>query len=231
MITQKVTIGDAELYCADCMDVLPMLPKVDAVITDPPYGIKRDGKPASTSSHGGHKGYEFLGWDAGRPEDSVFQRILDGAYSHVIWGGNYFSDMLPPASKWLFWDKGQRIDQADGELAWTSMNGAMRVFLLNRTAIAQDGAVHPTQKPVRLMTWCIEQAGNPQTILDTFMGSGTTGVAAIQLGRKFIGIEREPKYFDIACKRIEQAVAQGRLFVDEQPKAEQIGLGFDGCSA
>ena len=138
----------------------------------------------------------------------------------IVWGGNYFADLLPAKSKWLFWDKGQRIDQADGELAWTSMDGAMRVYLLNRAAIAQDGAVHPTQKPIKLMAWCIKQAENAQTILDPFMGSGTTGVAAIQMGRKFIGIEREPKYFDIACKRIEQASKQVDMFV-EQPKAIQ----------
>ena len=189
------TFGSATLYLGDCRDILPTLGKVDAVITDPPYGIKRDGKPKSTSSHGGH-----------------------------VWGGNYFADLLPATSKWLFWDKGQRIDQADGELAWTSMEGAMRVYLLNRAAIAQDGAVHPTQKPVKLMAWCIEQAGNPKTILDPFMGSGTTGVAALQLGRSFIGIEKEQKYFDIACRRIEQAASQGQLFEPEQVQQHQESL-------
>jgi DNA modification methylase len=202
---KKIEIGNATLYLGDCMDILPALDKVDAVITDPPYGIKRDGKPKSTSSHGGHKGYEFLGWDQGRPSKDFFDLIIEKSALQIVWGGNYFADLLPATSKWLFWDKGQRIDQADGELAWTSMDGAMRVYLLNRVAIAQDGAVHPTQKPLALMKWCIEQAGNPKTILDPFMGSGTTGVAAVQMGRKFIGIEREPKYFEIACKRIEDA--------------------------
>lgn len=217
-------IGDATLFCADCMDILPTLGKVDAVITDPPYGIKRDGKPFSTSSHGGHKGYEFLGWDGGRPSADVFWAIRSASDYQIIWGGNYFADLVPATSKWLFWDKGQRIDQADGELAWTNMDGAMRVFLLNRAAIAQDGAVHPTQKPLRLMAWCVEQLPKAQTVIDPFMGSGTTGVACIQLGRKFIGIEREPKYFDIACKRIEQAVAQGQLFAPaiQQPIQESL---------
>lgn len=204
-------IGDATLYLGDCLEVLPTLPKVDVVITDPPYGIKRDGKPKSTSSHGGHKGYEFLGWDAGRPAGVLMGLVCEAGKEAIVWGGNYFADMLPPTSKWLVWDKGQRIDQADAELAWTSMHGALRVFTLNRVAIARDGAVHPTQKPVALMEWCITQAGNPQTILDPFMGSGTTGVACMNLGRSFIGIEREPKYFDIACLRIEDAQRQGRL--------------------
>lgn len=220
----KVQIGNATLYLGDCMELLPTLDNVDAVITDPPYGIKRDGKPKSTSSHGGHKGYEFLGWDKGRPSKDFFDCIIEKSQLQIVWGGNYFADLLPATSKWLFWDKGQRIDQADGELAWTSMDGAMRVYLLNRAAIAQDGAVHPTQKPIKLMAWCIEQAGNPEIILDPFMGSGTTGVAAIQLGRKFIGIEREPKYFDIACKRIEQAVAQPQLFEPELPKQTQEAM-------
>ena len=96
--------------------------------------------------------------------------------------------------------------------------------MLQQDMANKEGRVHPTQKPLAVMSWCIEQAGNPQTILDPFMGSGTTGVAAIQLGRAFIGIEREPKYFDIACKRIEQAVAQGQLFPVEQKKQTQEAL-------
>lgn len=226
---QQVQIGNATLYLGDCMDILPTLERVDAVITDPPYGIKRDGKPKSTSSHGGHKGYEFLGWDKGRPSSAVFEAIRQVSGVQIIWGGNYFADLLPATSKWLFWDKGQRIDQADGELAWTSLEGAMRVYLLNRAAIAQDGAVHPTQKPVRLMEWCIDQCTNkPRTVLDPFMGSGTTGVAAVHMGRKFIGIEREPKYFEIACKRIEDAQRVSDMFgfngtqENDLPKQESL---------
>src|SRR6185312_2164591 len=205
------TIGNAVLYLCDCREILPTLPKADAVITDPPYGIKRDGKPQSTSSHGGHKGYEFRGWDAERPDSGLMSLVQAAGAVCVVWGGNYFADILPPLSKWLVWDKGQRIDQADAELAWTSQAGALRVFTLNRAAIAQDGAVHPTQKPVALMKWCIGQAGDPASIIDPFMGSGSTGVSAMGLGRSFIGIEREPAYFDIACRRIEDAQRQGRL--------------------
>lgn len=218
------TIGDATLYLGDCMEILPVLGRVDAVITDPPYGIKRDGKPTSTSRHGGHKGYEFLGWDSGRPDRGVFDLLREKSEHQIIWGGNYFADLLPPTSKWLFWDKGQRIDQADGELAWTSMDGAMRVFTLNRAAIAQDGAVHPTQKPIRLKAWCIDQMPWVHSVLDPFMGSGTTGVACVQAGVQFIGIEREPKYFDIACRRIEQAANQGQLFAPAAPIPEQLGF-------
>jgi len=215
----KVEIGNATLYLGDCMDILPTLTKVNAVITDPPYGINKDGQKKSTGVHGGRKAYEFLNWDDSRPDKKIFDLMIEKSEHQIIWGGNYFADWLPPTMKWLVWDKGQRINQSDGELAWTSMQSALRIFTINRVELMTDGAQHPTQKPVRLMIWSIDLCQNkPQTILDPFMGSGTTGVAAIQMGRKFIGIEREPKYFDIACKRIEQAVAQPQLFEPEPVK-------------
>ena len=202
------------LYLGDCREILPTLGKVCAVVTDPPYGVKRDGKPKSTSSHGGHKGYEFLGWDAERLDPVMISLLLAAGYQHVIWGGNYFADLFPPTGKWLVWDKGQRIDQSDGELAWTSLSGALRIFELNRVSLMTDGAFHPTQKPVEVMRWSIIQLDNPKTILDPLMGSGSTGVAAVNLGRRFIGIEREPKYFDIACRRITDELSRPSLFVE-----------------
>lgn len=205
-------IGDATLYLGDCLEILPTLPKVDAVITDPPYGIQRDGQKPSTSSHGGRKAYEFLGWDDGRPNKETFDLMLSMADKHLIWGGNYFADMLPPTSKWLVWDKGQRIAQSDGELAWTSEGSALRICTMNRVELLTDGSEHPTQKPVRLMIWSLEQLKAVGTVLDPFMGSGTTGIACANRGCKFIGIEREPKYFAIACKRIENAYRQQRMF-------------------
>ena len=206
------TIGNATLYLGDCLEIMPLLPKVDAVVTDPPYGIGKDGQAKTTGGHGGRKSHEFLGWDGTRPDKAVFDLMLSVSTTQVIWGGNYFADLLPATGKWLVWDKGQRINQSDGELAWTSMNGALRIRTLNRVELLKDGTTHPTQKPVNLMTWCIEQAGKVNSILDPFMGSGTTGVACMNLGRTFIGIEREPKYFDIACERIKAAQDQIRLF-------------------
>src|SRR5689334_4279262 len=183
-------IGDARLILGDCREILPSLPKVDAVVTDPPYGIGKDGQKRTTGGHGGRKAYDFLGWDAARPEPFVFDLILAAAPKHIIWGGNYFADLLPPAGKWLVWDKDQRINQSDGELAYTSMPGALRIFDLNRVELMLDGAEHPTQKPAELMKWCLLQLSeDDRTILDPFMGSGTTGVACAKLGRKFIGIE------------------------------------------
>lgn len=222
---RKEIIGDQTLYLGDCMEVMQGLDKVDAVVTDPPYGIGRDGKPVSTSSHGGHKGYCFKGWDLSRPSSSI-SYISKIECPKIIWGGNYFADLLPAGEKWLSWDKGQRIDQSDCELAYTNLRGALRVFTLNRVAIMTDGAVHPTQKPVALMQWCLSFLPDAETILDPFMGSGTTLVACAKMGRKGIGIELDPDYFEIACKRVEEAYRQPDLFVTppSTPIQEDMGL-------
>ena len=217
----KVEIGNATLYLGDCMDILPTLAKVDAVITDPPYGIGQDGGAQRTRGSKRTNGKK-MGWDVGRPELAVFDLMEAVGDVRVYWGGNYFADYLPATMGWLYWEKRMGGDFADGELAWTSQHRALRQFSYFKK---NKGDEHPTQKPIELMRWCIEMCKNePQTILDPFMGSGTTGVAAIQLGRKFIGIEREPKYFDIACKRIEQAAAQGQLFEPEPIKQQQSCL-------
>lgn len=207
------TIGNATLYLGDCLEILPTLPKVDAVITDPPYGIKRSGQPETFTLNTKHKRklHEDLEWDAHRPDPKAFALMQTVSGVQIIWGGNYFADLLPPTMGWLYWDKGQNgLSMSDGELAWTSRQKALRAFVCNRSALV--GSEHPTQKPESLMRWCISQAGMPKTVLDPFMGSGTTGVACMNLGRKFIGIEIEPKYFDIACERIENAQRQQRMF-------------------
>lgn len=202
------------LYQGDMMDVLPTLGRFDACVTDPPYGIGKDGQARTTGGHGGRKAYEFLGWDSERPAKSSFDLIQSFSDELIIWGGNYFADFLPASGKWLVWDKGQRINQSDGELAYTSFSGALRIFTMNRAALAKDGAQHPTQKPIEVMAWCIDQLPKTvSTILDPFMGSGTTGVAAVKRGKCFTGIERESKYFDIACRRIEAALKAPDMFV------------------
>lgn len=221
-----VQIGNATLYLSDCMDVLPMLGKVDAVITDPPYGIGQDGGAQRTRGSKRTNG-EKMGWDTQRPIKEVFDAIQTAGDVQIIWGGNYFADYLPASMGWLYWEKRMGGDFADGELAWTSQHKALRQFSHYKK---NKGDEHPTQKPLELMLWCIAQCKNaPKTILDPFMGSGTTGVAAIQLGRKFIGIEREERYFDIACKRIEQAVAQGQLFDPEKPRQDNNQTPLFAC--
>ena len=218
---RREVIGDCVLYNADCREVLPLLPKVDAVVTDPQYGIKRD----KGMGGGGGGFYEkrllstYAGdWDAERPAPDVFAAILNAAPVHIVWGGNYFTDALPVGHKWLFWDKCQTMPSySDGEMAWTSLNGvAIKKFVYSNNGLMarEKGRVHPTQKPIDVMRWCLEQLPeDAQTILDPFMGSGTTAVACVKMGRKFIGIEIDEKYFDIACKRISDAYKQPDLFV------------------
>lgn len=206
---RKEVIGAATLYLGDCRDILPTLPKVDAVITDPPYGIGEDGgRSRIPKGRRNHRVLDKMGWDKDRPSREVFDLMELAAPVRLYWGGNYFADYLPPPKGWLYWNKLMGGDFSDGELAYTSMDKALRQFTYCNK---EGGKEHPTQKPIPVMEWCIAQVDNPETVLDPFMGSGTTGVACMNLGRQFIGIEREPKYFDIACRRIEDAQRQGRL--------------------
>ena len=212
---KQVIIGDATLYLGDCLEILPTLDKVDAVVTDPPYGIgEAAGKNKSRTNLATAIDYGFSDWDD-KPVHEAIPLILKVAPEVIIFGGNFYE--VPPSSCWLVWDKENTGDFADAELAWTNIKGAVRLkrFMWNGMlrARGERRGDHPTQKPITIMEWAIQQCKkDPQTILDPFMGSGTTGVACANLGRKFIGIEIEPKYFDIACERIEAAQAQGRLF-------------------
>jgi site-specific DNA-methyltransferase (adenine-specific) len=216
-MAEKVVIGNAELWHGDCMEILPTLGKVDAVITDPPYGIGMDG---GNVGYKGFNDFEKLGWDRETPSEEAIRHVLAAGAKAILWGGNYFN--LPPSRCWLVWDKGagfKNRSYAEAELAWASFDANVRVFTYDPLARGDyKGKHHPTMKPVALMKWCIEHAGNSGTVLDPYMGSGTTGVAAIQMGRSFIGIERERAYFDIACRRIEQAQAQGTLLPPEPPR-------------
>ena len=212
-------IGNCSLFLGDCREILPSLPKVDLVLTDPPYGInyggllKGKGDGNGGADKNGWKSYGAPDWDKERPERVCFDLILQQGKQAIVWGGNYFTDYLPPTMQWLVWDKGQRdFSLADCEFAWSSQNKAARVFDYARAKAMQDGKEHPTQKPIALMEWCLDLVKKCDTVADPFMGSGTTGVACANMGKTFYGIEREPKYFDIACKRIEQAYAQQRLF-------------------
>jgi site-specific DNA-methyltransferase (adenine-specific) len=216
-------IGAATLYLGDCREVLPTLGKVDAVVTDPPYGINIDGQKGSNHKNGTQlrKHHEKLGWDSAPPDKELLQAVVTAGTWAIVWGGNYFMEALPPQKAWLVWDKAQYgLTMSDGELAWTNLPKVLRIKKMHRTHLWQDNPEHPTQKPLKLMKWCIgELPDNAETILDPFMGSGTTGVAAVQMGRDFIGIEREPKYFDIACKRIEDAQRQGDMFIERTDAA------------
>ena len=215
----KVQIGDATLYLGDCMNILPTLEKVDALITDPPYGIADNYLKPDKTAAWSNLYSEKINWDSFAPQKAV-DLAISLAKNSIVWGGNYF--VLEPKRGWLIWDKMQNHTSGHAELAWTTLDVPIRSFAYSRAQLSTEQKQHPTQKPIGLMAWCIDLADS-EIILDPFMGSGTTGVAAIQMGRKFIGIEREPKYFEIACNRIEQASKQVDMFI-ESPKAEQVSL-------
>jgi DNA modification methylase len=223
----KVEIGDATLYLGDCLEILPTLPKVDAVIADPPYGIgEAAGKNKSRTCLAVSKDYGNDEWDDTPPSPELISLVLQAGKWVALFGGNYFG--LPPSSCWLVWDKlNGENDFADCELCWTNWPTAVRRIRWQWHGMIRQGneeRFHPTQKPLQVMAWVIGLCPKSDTILDPFMGSGTTGVAAAQAGKAFVGIEREPRYFDIACRRIEQAYAQGKLFQEPPPKQEQASM-------
>lgn len=227
---RKVVIGDCVLYEGDCLEIMPVLGKVDAVVTDPPYGINLDtdssrfsgGDCASILRRGSKRS---KGVANGKPianDDKAFDPtdLLKYGKHQVIWGWNNFGDSLPQGTCFV-WLK--RNDDAfgsflsDAELAWFSKGHGVYCHKdLSLAAIART-RVHPTQKPIGLMKWCLGFLPDAKTILDPFMGSGTTGVACVKTGRSFIGIELDPDYFDIACRRIQEAYAQPDMFIE--PKA------------
>ena len=221
-------IGECRLILGDCLEILPTLGKVDAVVTDPPYGIAYShgaggGKLARSTQFDHHP---LVGDDKSFDPSPWLQ-----FGETLLFGANHYADKLPASSFWLVWDKRDGVcsnDQADCEFAWVKGKGNARIIrhLWNGMLKASErGEVrsHPTQKPVAVMEWCLGFISG-HTILDPFMGSGTTGVACVKLGRRFIGIEIEPKYFDIACKRIEDAYRQGDMFREPPRKPEQTKL-------
>jgi len=209
-----------ELYLGDCLEILTTLADggVDAVITDPPYGVKvkfGDCKFGRRGARVVHHNAPIYGDD--KPFDP--SPFLD--YPVVIFSGaNNFASRLPDSRGWIYWDKRpgmKRNDFGDGELIWTNQDKVIRKFIHTWNGVMRqsqngDKHFHPTEKPIALMTYLITEYTNEgDTILDPFMGSGTTGVACVQTGRNFIGIEIEPKYYEIAEKRIAEAQLQIRM--------------------
>jgi len=196
-------LGRHRVLCGDSTkELISFAQNIDAILTDPPYGIGIDGQKESKCKNPKHnrKAHEFMGWDSERPDASVFSEMLSLNVPSVIFGGNYFADLLPPTRGWLVWDKGQDgLTMSDGELAWTSMDTPLRIVRQNRSAL--KGSVHPTQKPVQVIAFCINYLGNVNIILDPFLGSGTTLIAAEQLDRTCYGMEISPHYCEVILNR------------------------------
>ena len=196
------------------------------LVTDPPYGIGAGTGIGKVTKEGS----DFRGreqWDDSAPDRELFDYLISLTDWQIIWGDNYFG--LPASPCFFVWDKIQpeQFTLAMAELAWTNIRKPAKIWRWKSQSInGGDPKHHPTQKPEGLMRWCIAQLPDDNSIvLDPFMGSGTTGVACVNLGRSFIGIEREPTYFDIACRRIEEAYKQPRLF-DDQPAPKPVQPSF-----
>jgi len=222
-----------KLYNKDCLEVIPMLSGVFALVTDPPYGIGKNNIVPFKRTERNSKGRvsDDFEWDESRKTDEVKLAVSIAEVS-IIFGGNYYTDVLPPSRCWIVWDKMNSGNFSDFEMAWTSFDGASRMFRYMWNGMIKqkpEQRFHPTQKPLDLMRWCIEKFTKPnQIIFDPFMGSGTTGVAALQLGRYFIGCEISAEYFAIAEKRIKQAALQPGLFT---PANNRLSLDVTGSPA
>jgi site-specific DNA-methyltransferase (adenine-specific) len=203
---------------ADFRDVLKELPdkSVDLLLTDPPYAIdivRQLVKKDPYQKHG-YKSWELKEWDKERPSKKDFEEMIRVSKNQIIWGGNYFADLLPASQGWLVWNKGQRdFSLADGELAWTSYDKALRIFDYSRAQALRDGKIHPTQKPVALFEWILNlRTKENDLILDCYSGSGTTAVACHNLRRNFICIEKDSDYYKSSVQRLETIQAQMRIF-------------------
>ncbi|MDY6960301.1 MAG: site-specific DNA-methyltransferase [Pseudomonadota bacterium] len=232
----RVVIGNCTLYNEDCAFVLPHTGPVDALVTDPPYGIGEARKNPASRDKLTSKGvavpiraWEPSDWDDEPVTPDLIDAVLRRGRWKIVFGGNYYA--MPPSSCWLVWDKLNTGAFADCELAWTNLDKAVRIIRFRWNGMLRQNneprGDHPTQKPVGVMTWCIGQLpSEAKVILDPFMGSGTTGVACVKMGRKFVGIEREKRYFDAACRRIEEAYRQGALEFPPPPppRYEQMDM-------
>lgn len=209
-------IGRASLYLGDCEELIPKLSFKRAsglsLVTDPPYGINIGRSQRLSIS----RGFDDEDWDDKPPSPQILMELVHFPEA-IIWGGNYFG--LPALRGWLIWDKlNEGRDFGDAELAWTNLDQVIRIFRL-RPMNMDGGKVHPTQKPVALMKFCLNFLTPAHTVFDPYMGSGSTGVAAVQMGRDFIGIERSARHFDTACSRLDEAQRQLDLFAPTPPVA------------
>ena len=210
-------IGNQRLILGDCLEVMPTLGKVDAVVTDPPYGIGFGKKHTKWSAN---RGTRLCDWDAEIPDVGFLTEICD---SVIIWGGERFG--LPIRRRWLSWVKPDAAPTfASTEFAWTSSDAPARHFTYAVGKVNQERVGHPTQKPVALMEWCLGFLPNAQTVLDPFMGSGTTLVACQKLGRHGIGIEIDPDYFQIACERVHKAWQEPDMFIEPPARPTQEAM-------
>lgn len=214
-------IGSATLIHGDCMEYLRSLPDnaYDLAIVDPPYGINiGNGLGSGKKSYKMHKGWQF---DA--PSEEYFKELMRVSRNQIIWGGNYFTTILPPCDNWIIWDKkNPNRTFSEAELAWCSVHSKVRIFAYCSTRRDKDGRIHPTQKPVALYKWLLEKYAKPgDKILDTHLGSGSSAIAACDLGFEFTGIEIDESYYNDAKTRIKRHASD-----DSKTKNQEAGSVF-----
>lgn len=219
----RVMCGDSGSI--DAIDRLLADEPISAIVTDPPYGIGIDGQKESKNKNPKHnrKAHAFMGWDAERPDEGIFNYIVAANVPAVIWGGNYFADILPPTRGWLYWSKGQDgLTMSDGELAWTTETTPLRAITVNRSAL--KGSVHPTQKPLQIVEFSLDYIKAGPVVLDLFGGSGSTLIACEKTNRNARLMELAPQYCDVIVKRWQD-------FTGKRATLEADGRTFDDLSA
>ena len=216
-IKREERIGGQRLIMGDCLEVMRELGRFDAVVTDPPYGLGKRMQGGTWGAQDHNSG--FLRWDLEAKQEWI-DSIIALDVPSIIWGGNYFS--VPASRCWLAWSKVNAVPtMADFEMAWTNLDKPCKRKDL---PVGRVEFGHPTQKPLALIEWCLTHVPNARTILDPFMGSGTTLVACQRMGRMGTGIELDPEYFEIACKRVDEATRQADMFVQAVVEAKQEEL-------
>lgn len=218
MAPSKVVIGNAELWLGDCREILPTLPKVDAVITDPPFGVGNFVQVTGRLMGRGDGRGKAVEWNEMPPDNLIFDLLREKSTHRIIWGANFFNCFEDRGGA-IVWDKAQSMpnfSKADiASCTHFQKTEIVRIPWTNFTVSHKAETDHPCERPVELYEWCIRYLPNPNdTILDCFMGSGSVGVACLKMGRYFIGIERDKAYFAAACERIENAQRQQKLFTE-----------------
>ena len=214
-----------EYFNEDCMEGMKRYKDkhFDLAIVDPPYGIGADKAQNNGGEKWGYKKYKDTDWDTSIPEKGYWDELFRISKNQIVWGGNYMTEFLPPRMGWIVWDKGQRdFSLADGELAWTSFNKALRIFEMSRGEMLaknnkEGGRFHPTQKPVKLYKWLLHNYANPgDLILDTHVGSASSLIACHLLGFDAVGFELDEGYYKESKERLERVMNQCLLFEEVQ---------------
>jgi len=223
---------ESNAFLTDCMEYMKTVPDkfFELAIVDPPYGIGAENHAGNADN--GWKQWDKKSWDNAIPTAEYFGELFRVSKSQIIWGGNYFANLLPNSQGWIFWDKGQRdFSLADGELCWTSFKKSLRVFEMARAkANASIGyeKIHPTQKPVALYRWILKNYAKPgDKIFDSHMGSQSSRIAAYDMGFDYWGCEIDKDYYEQGCQRFEDFRRQQKMEFNQVNEPEQQKIIFD----